>query len=244
MLESTVKDFEQLAKSYPDVPEYRQRLSVVRSHLAQVLQKLGEPEAAAEAFLAASKTLESLCRNDPKNPACYDDLAFVYAKSGGLLQETGKLADAEKTLRKARQTWKDLVDQYHLPEHAYNLAWFLADCPMMQLRDPAAAIEMAKQASDRAPANPDYWRALGAAYFRAEQWQNGLLAIEEAIRRRSQPNARDWFVKAMLQQRAGQTAEAGKSYQTAKKAMHANETGNLEVRRLQKEAAELLKLAD
>jgi tetratricopeptide (TPR) repeat protein len=243
-LEPAVESYERLARAYPDVPEYRQRLAVARSHLAQVLHKLGETKAAEDIFRSSYTVLEDLCRTDAKTVSYRDDLAFVCASFGSLLQETNRLDEAETMLRKARQTWKELVGQHRSPEHQYNLAWFLANGPMAQLRDPQGAIELAKQAKDKVPANPNYARALGAAYYRAGQWQPGIQAIQEAIRLRGQSNACDGFLLAMLQQRLGQKDEAAKSYEKARKAMEANTKGNLDVVRMRREAAQLLKLAD
>jgi tetratricopeptide (TPR) repeat protein len=226
------------------VPEYRQRLAVARSHLAQVLHKLGESKTAEDLFLSASKSLEDLCRSDPKSVSCRDALAFVYAHFGTILQETGRTDEAQSVLQKARQAWKDLVDRHHLPEHEYNLAWFLANGPMASLRDPQTAMKLAKQAIDKAPANPNYWRALGAACYRAGQLQAGMEAIQEAIRLRGHAEARDWFLRAMLQQQSGQSAEARKSYDQARKSMESNSLGNTDAISLSKDAAGLLKVTD
>jgi tetratricopeptide (TPR) repeat protein len=241
-LEPAVEAYGRLAKSYSDVPEYRQRLAIARNHLAQVLHKLGDLKAAEDTFRSAYQVLDELCRADPKTVSYRDGLAFVCASFGVLLQETGRPDEAETSLRKARRLWQELVDQHHLPEHEYNLAWFLANCPMVPLRDPQVATELAKRAKDQVPANPNYWCALGAARYRAGQWQAGAEAIQVAIRLRSEPSARDWFLLAMSQQQLGRRGEATKSYIQARKAMEANTMGDPEVARMQKEAAELLNL--
>jgi serine/threonine protein kinase/WD40 repeat protein/tetratricopeptide (TPR) repeat protein len=66
------------------------------------------------------------------------------------------------------------------PDQANRVAWELATSPAPLDREPGLAVELATQAVRQAPESAAYWTTLGAAHYRAGQWEAGLRALEQA----------------------------------------------------------------
>ena len=243
-LEPAVEAYGGLAKNYPDVPEYRQRLAVARQPLAQILHKLGDPKAAEEMFRSARQVFDDLAARIPKlSPTATSWHSSARASACCFRKRVGPTRPRPCCERPGSFGRNSSISTIcRNTDTTWHGSWRIVRWPHCE--DPRAATELAKRAKNQVPANPNYWCALGAAYYRAGQWQAGVEAIQEAIRLRGQTSARDWFLLAMSQQHLGHPGEARKSYDQARKAMEANTMGDSEVARLRKEAAGLLKLAD
>jgi Flp pilus assembly protein TadD len=63
-----------------------------------------------------------------------------------------------------------------------NLAWLLATCPDLKLRDAKRAVELAKKAVELTPKEGNYWNTLGVAQYRASNWKDAIAALEEIQR--------------------------------------------------------------
>jgi tetratricopeptide (TPR) repeat protein len=61
------------------------------------------------------------------------------------------------------------------------LAWLLATCPDVKLRDPARAVELAGQAVRRAPKVRAYWKTLGVARYRAGDGKAAVAALNKSV---------------------------------------------------------------
>ena len=128
----------------------------------------------------------------------------------------------------------------HRPAHA--LAWFLADCPATQFRDPARAVELAKQVLQFAPQSGRYWSTLGVAQYRASQPQAAIASLKKSMELMSGGDSRHWFFLAMAHWQLGDKVEAHKWYDQAVKWMEKNQPKAEELRRFRAEASELLEL--
>src|SRR5262249_523587 len=60
-------------------------------------------------------------------------------------------------------------------------AWFLATCPELKRRNPKRAIELAKRAVEIARKEGAYWSTLGAAHYRAGDWNGAIAALEKSV---------------------------------------------------------------
>jgi len=238
--ELAAETYRQLAEAFPTVPQYRERRAVCRSHLGQVLHKLGEHAAARQHFLAAVKTLEDLIQTAPEVTAYRDELAFVHEHLGVLLQDMDETAEAQSALERARALRHDLVEQSPAPEYLHNLAWFLANCPSAQFRNPEEAIALVRQAREEAPQNATFCNTLGVAYYRSGDWQKSIETLREAIRLRPEGNGRDWLFLAMAQWRLGDSEQAKESFSRGRRWMEENRPDNLELKRIHEEAAGVL----
>src|SRR5262249_35618482 len=88
-----------------------------------------------------------------------------------------------------------------------NLAWMLATASDPKGRNPARAVELAKQVTEAAPENAQWLNTLGVAYYRAGDWKAAVATLEKAIVRRGVENGDDWFFLAMAHWQLGHKDE-------------------------------------
>jgi tetratricopeptide (TPR) repeat protein len=123
-----------------------------------------------------------------------------------------------------------------------NLAWLLATCPNLKLRDPGRAVELAKRAVALAPRASFYWNTLGVASYRAGDWKAAIKALEKA--EELAPGkylAWNAFFLAMAHWQRGEKERARKEYERAVSWMEKNRLKDEELRRFHAEAEGLLK---
>jgi Tfp pilus assembly protein PilF len=120
-----------------------------------------------------------------------------------------------------------------------NLAWFLATAPEPESRDPARAVELAKQAVAKTK-SANCSNTLGVAYYRAGDWRAAIAALEESMRQGQGGNGFDWLFLAMAQWQLGQRDQARHWYDRAAQWMEINRSQDVELRRFRDEAAALL----
>ena len=123
-----------------------------------------------------------------------------------------------------------------------DLAWLLATCPEVRLRDAGRALELAKKAVELAPKVGAYWNTLGAAQYRAADWKASVSALEKSRELRNGGDSFDWFVLAMAHWQLGDKEQARKWYDQAVQWMEKNRPQDEELRRFRAEAAALLGL--
>ena len=81
-------------------------------------------------------------------------------------------------------------------------------CPDPKLRDPAAAVTLAKGAVERAPKTGDFWNTLGLAQYRAEAWEAAIGAAEKSTTLHADGNGVSFLVLAMAHWRMGRRDQA------------------------------------
>ena len=242
--ETALKIFEQLAEEFPDVDEYRHRLAVSRRHLGQALHKLGEQTEAAREFREAIMIFDDLIQAAPDTPSYRDELAFTCCDLGVLLEDDTDTVEREKAFSRANDLWHTLTLQSLSSEYSNNLAWFLVNCADPQFRNAEEAIICAKRATNAVSDNADYHNTSGVAHYRAGDWQTAIQMLGEAISLRKEGNGRDWFFLSMAQWESNLADEAVRSYEHALQWMDENRPGNLELQRIRREAAALLKVVN
>jgi tetratricopeptide (TPR) repeat protein len=145
--------------------------------------------------------------------------------------------------------WDVALESYdkalaHNPEGAEyknDLAWLLATCPDASLRDPARAVELARKVVEKEPQGGRYWITLGAAQYRAGQWQAAVEALDRAVEL-GWGNASALYFLAMAHWQLDQQDEARSWYDKAAQWMEANGKDNEELIRFRVEAEDLMKL--
>jgi tetratricopeptide (TPR) repeat protein len=187
-------------------------------------------------------------------------LATVRRASSDLTSRQSRVtADAHNKLgiALARQgKYEAAIDAYEesiriQPESASalnNLAWLLAVCPELQLRDAKRAVELANKAVKLAPRNASFWNTLGTTQFRAALWQDAISALKrsEEIDPRSFAFGHNSFFLAMSHCQLGQNDEARDWYDQAVKWIEENRASlekdgrAHELRRFRVEADEFL----
>jgi WD40 repeat protein/serine/threonine protein kinase/tetratricopeptide (TPR) repeat protein len=121
-----------------------------------------------------------------------------------------------------------------------NLAWFLATCPEVKLRDASRGVEMAKKAVELAPKERTYWNTLGVAHYRAGDWKGAIEALTKSMEFGKGGDANDWFFLAMAHSQVGEKPQARSWYDRAVPWMERNQPTNKELLRFRDEAAALL----
>jgi tetratricopeptide (TPR) repeat protein len=123
-----------------------------------------------------------------------------------------------------------------------NLAWLLATCPDVRLRDPRVAVTFARRSVDLVPTNGNFWNTLGVAYYRARDWEEALSALYRSMELREDGDSFDWFFLALIHTRLGHGERARQWYDKATQWFRQNRPGDAELYRFQVEAAESLGL--
>ncbi|MGI8980174.1 MAG: protein kinase domain-containing protein [Pirellulaceae bacterium] len=168
-------------------------------------------------------------------------LAAGYDWLGGFLYQTNRREAAVEVWRKAIPIWDSLVAEHPtVPAYLRQLAWFLANCPKVELRDPTRAVALAAKALERTPSDPSNLTALAAAHYRAGNWGEAQAALDKATGLRPWGEGLDWFLLALVRWQAGDKVGARQWYEKAVEWMAKNDVHNDELRRLRAEAAELL----
>jgi tetratricopeptide (TPR) repeat protein len=133
------------------------------------------------------------------------------------------------------------LDGKQAPAHD-RLAWYLATCADLKLRDPRRAVAAARKALELAPKQGYYWHTLAWAEYRAGNWKAALSALEKVKELGSAGHSFEWFLRAMVHYQLGDHDQARRWYDSAIKWMDNNLPTEDELRRFRAEAAELLKI--
>jgi len=159
--------------------------------------------------------------------------------------------NALNRLKKYEEALADLTKAVELaPSDARmtnNVAWLLATCPDVTLRDGKHAVEVAEKAVQRAPKSGSYWNTLGVACYRAGDWDASISALNKAVELRRGGDASDQFFLAMCHWKLENDEEAKAAYERATAWMETNQDALKkdaryaeELRRFQTEAEEVL----
>jgi hypothetical protein len=123
-----------------------------------------------------------------------------------------------------------------------NLAWLLATCPEVTLRDPSAAVRFARHAVDLVPTDGNSWNTLGVAHYRARNFDQARSALSRSMELRGAGDSFDWFFLAMIHARLGHPGYAHQWYDKAARWFGQYRPGDAELYQFQVEAAETLGL--
>jgi tetratricopeptide (TPR) repeat protein len=133
------------------------------------------------------------------------------------------------------------------PEHAgvhNQVAWLLATCPDPKFRDASRAVTLARKAVDLAPRVPTFWNTLGAAYYRAGDWNAAVEALNKSVALGRGGTGFEWLFLAMAHQRLGEAEQARSWYEKALTWRDWRRPNDDELRRFRAEAAGLLGIKD
>jgi tetratricopeptide (TPR) repeat protein len=172
-------------------------------------------------------------KDDRKSP----DTARALGMVGSNLLIQQRHVAAEPFLREAVRLKPDSA-LYH-----NQLAWLLATCPELKLRDPGQAVEHAKKAVELAPGNGGMWNTLGVAQYRNGAWKAAVEASMKSVQFRKGGDSFDFFFLAMAHWQLGEKDKARAWYDRAVAWMDKNGPQDQELKRFRAEAAALLDLA-
>jgi eukaryotic-like serine/threonine-protein kinase len=122
-----------------------------------------------------------------------------------------------------------------------NLAWLLATAADPKFRNPAKAVELAKELVRQAPQDGNRWNTLGAAHYRAGEWKPAIDALEKSNELLDGNELSYYaFFLAMAHWKLDRKEDARKWYDQAVQRMEKNKPDDEELRRFRAEAATLL----
>lgn len=172
--------------------------------------------------------------------------AFVSTSSGNFLAAReaykGLISRAESIDDGSRMAGDNAI----IAEAENNLAWLLATCPQIEIRDSREAVKHARVAVDLEPNTGNYWNTLGVAFYRNGEWNLAYDALNRSMRLRGNGgDSFDWFFLAMIDHRQGRKDGATEWYDKAVTWYHTHQTLNdNELYRFQIEAARELGLPE
>ena len=203
---------------------------------------MGRTKEAEETIRRTLAIRQKLAADFPETLANSYSLGWSFYNLGLLLQDTDRPQEAAEAFRDAKRFFE--AEAAKIPDGDTNarhvLAFFLADCPATQFRDPAPAVELAKQILQFAPQAGRYWSTLGMAQYRASQPRAAIVSLQRSMELTSGGDSHHWFFLAMAHWQLGNKVEAHKWYDQAVKWMEKNQPKHEELRRSRAEASEML----
>jgi tetratricopeptide (TPR) repeat protein/serine/threonine protein kinase len=164
------------------------------------------------------------------------DYEPAHLNLGVVLYAQSRSKEAEAAYREAIRLKPDDL----LPHN--NLAWLLATCPDLELRDPQQAVAHAQKAVELAPDQGRYWNPLGVARYRNGNWKSAIEALMKSAQLRNGGDSFDFFFLAMAHWQLNEKEKARAWYDQAVAWMDKNNPQNEELKRFRAEAATLLGL--
>jgi WD40 repeat protein/Flp pilus assembly protein TadD len=171
---------------------------------------------------------------DPKDAPAWYNRGYAYLNLG---QHAKAVADFSRAIE---------LDPKDAGDHN-TLAWLLATCPDVKLRDPHQAVKLAKKAVQLEPKEGIYWKTLGVAHYRAGDWKAAVAALDKSSDLKKGGDACTWLFLAVAHHKLGNHDEARKRYDQAVEWMNKNRaalgkdrTQAEELRRFRSEAEEVL----
>jgi serine/threonine protein kinase len=241
LVREVIESRERGLDDFPDIYQNRRRLCVEYELLGQCLAALGRSDEAERAFrqcLAMSRKLVIDFGDEPGATVRYQ-LAWKQYNFGLLLQDTSRSAEAAELFRQALLLFEECAaNSPDSPLRLHALAWFLADCPATQFRDPPRAVKLAKQALQLDPQSERYWGTLGVAQGRAGQWQDASASCRKCMELAGGGDSRHWYLMTMAEWHQGNKDQARVWYDQAVRWMEAHDRNDEEFRRSRAEAEE------
>jgi len=180
-----------------------------------------------------------------------ENLALQYQTLGRDLKTQGRPAEAKAVWLHALDLWTELTttcpDRSLLNQHwcdcANDLAWLLANAPDTAVRDSASAIALAGKVAEANPNCATYWNTLGAAYYRAGDFNSAIAALGRAIDLSEGGTAFDHVFLAMAHAQLGDQEQAQQWLDHAEVWMERHSTDHCELACLRDEARSVLSAA-
>jgi tetratricopeptide (TPR) repeat protein/tRNA A-37 threonylcarbamoyl transferase component Bud32 len=248
-----------LAASYAQARRYDEALKLAEQTLTKQQAKLGPDHVdTALSLEMMAECCAGLGRHAEALQLCEQTLALRKAKLGpdhvltlgsmhnlaNCLEALGRHKEALDLREQTLAQRKDTLGTNH-PDTLTSmnaLAWLCATCPDAKLRNPKRAVELAKNAVDRAPKNGNLWNTLGVAYYRSGEWQNSVQALEKSTSLRRGGDSFDWFFLAMAHWQLGRKEQARQWYDKAVSWEAKHQLQSDELSRFRAEAEELLQI--
>jgi len=154
------------------------------------------------------------------------------------------LGDTEKTLSDLKK-YTDLVNNPNVAAKAYDYAGWPLVLRHQEMVNPEFAVELYRKAHELQPKNWIYLCGLGAAHYRAGQWEEAIAKLTMSTELANGENGLNYLFLAMAHQQSGNEAAAADWYNKAMEWIEDSNNNWLNVRNktiydIYLEAAELM----
>ncbi len=238
---------------------------IVPSHLWQAYwglgdgywEALGDREMTMKAYLEGHLIADNW-RKHPPGPSSLqlqqlNDL-LPRLETLSQFQTTDRLPELIKTYQASLKRQADGLTRSSSPIEARKnmaLQHYLVSSALLaspEVREPAQAVEHARQAVSLAPQVGLYWQGLGIAHYHGGDWNPALTALDRGMKLRSGGDAADYFYLALTHWRLQDKEQARECYARAVKWLRDQKEipagREAELRRLHRETALLLGYPD
>jgi serine/threonine protein kinase/Tfp pilus assembly protein PilF len=222
------KLYERVLEKAPDRPETRMNLANSYFRRARMHGLTSDPQ--MRNTTEAIRLARAAVSLEPYNAA-------YHHKLGILLIMTGDTEAAEREFRRVIELVPDSPDAHN------TLAWMLVTAAQPNKEDLREAVELATRAVQEAGQVGIYWNTLGAAYYHAGDWKRAVSALEKSLELRAGGDSFDWFFLAMSHWKLGHADNARDWFNRAVEWMKNNRPRDIELRRFQAQAEQLMGLA-
>ena len=166
---------------------------------AEAHHRLGRALMLKGAYSDAVPSFQEAWRLNPKQVVIHLDLSHIYRSTRAYEKAIVELKAAVRLEPKNVTALR-------------RLAYVLANCPDVRLREPAQALEMANQAVKLAPRDWSSWMVLGSVRFRMRDWPGALAALEKTNELEKAENPYLWIFLAMTYAKQCNPEKARKWY--------------------------------
>jgi serine/threonine protein kinase/tetratricopeptide (TPR) repeat protein len=166
---------------------------------------------------------------------------FAHAALGSVLFRKDNVDEAIPRLRTAISLIRngDAIARNYLSSNLNFVASELITNPKWKDRAPTIAVEFGKVAVQLRSVAA-YWNTLGKAHYRAGEYPDAIIALEQSMKLNSSGGAHDWFFLAMAHWKLGEKEEANKWYLKAIEEVKKKKPNDALLIRFRSEAAELM----
>jgi WD40 repeat protein len=224
---------ERLAAAPASDSGYQQELVRGWLSLSSLLMQANRAGEAESARQRATRLYQKLSSADQQA------LIFSYSERLRRLLSSGLFAQAERTYSQSER----LDPRVRNPWVENNLAWRLATCPDLKMRNSNRALELARKAVELAPNEGNYWNTLGVAQYRSGDWKTAIASLTKSneLLKGNELSFNAFFL-AMANWQLGNKDKSRKWFHQAVEWMDKNKPKDEELIRFRAEAEELLKI--
>jgi serine/threonine protein kinase/predicted Zn-dependent protease len=238
-LREALAGYGRLAAGAPGQLSYQEQVAVGHKNLGVLFARSGQSAEALETYKKARVLFDKLAEGHPEMPHYRFELAGAYLEIASQRRRTAAPREANEADRQALNLLEQLAGAF--PKSALYLrecAWQLATAADPDQRHASRAIGLARQATTLDAKNGDGWRALGAAYCRAGNWQEAAAALERSLQF-NRGDGFNWYFLAMARWQLGDKAKARHWYDRAIAWQKANFPHDETLQRLREEVQPL-----
>jgi tetratricopeptide (TPR) repeat protein len=238
-----------LSAEYPANAGYREYMGHHHRLLGVLLIDFGWLAQGEQSVREALIDFERLAADFAEVPRYRSELADTHCCAGYVHVRNNRLPQAKEEYCQAFDLYDKLglesadegtyCESWIARQRHNDFAWLLATAADPELRDPCRAVQLAKQALERAPKG-NYWNTLGVAHYGAGDWKSAIDAFNQSMQLRNGGDGFDWVFLAMAYWQSGQKDESRKWYEKAVDWIDKNQPQNAALQRFRAETKELL----